>query len=386
MAVPLGAAAASGTRRAIEHEPDNPVIRRPHVKICCIADRDEADRAIAAGASALGLVSAMPSGPGVIDEATIADVAAYVGTRARTFLLTSATTADAVITQHRRLRTTTVQLVDAMAPGALTALREALPDVELVQVVHVTGPASIDEAVAVSPFVDAILLDSGKPGAAVKELGGTGRAHDWSLSARIRDAVPVPLYLAGGLRAHNVAEAIGTVEPYGLDLCTGVRTEGRLDDAKLTAFLTAVRAASPASATSRLVAAFLDRSLPKAEWTHEAHLRVGLWHVYRFGAESALDRLRAAIRAYNVAVGVVNDEQHGYHETITRFYVTRIAAWIEARGGRNAIASATIDADGDAMLAAIGMRDLPLRSWSREVLFSPAARREWVPPDLAPAL
>lgn len=323
----------------------------------------------------------MPSGPGVIDEATIADVSAHVGTRARTFLLTSATTAEAVIAQHRRLQTTTLQLVDAMVPGALVAVREALPHVELVQVVHVTGPESVEEAVAVAPLVDAILLDSGNPSATIKELGGTGRAHDWLLSARIRDAVPVPLYLAGGLRAHNVAEAIATVEPYGLDLCTGVRTDGRLDDAKLAAFLHAVRTAPPASRTARLVAAFLDRSLPKAAWTHEAHLRVGLWHVQQFGADVALERLRRAIRAYNEAVGGVNDDHQGYHETITRFYVTRIAEWIDARGGREGITTATVDAAGDAMLAALGARDLPLEWWSRERLFSPAARRGWVPPD-----
>jgi phosphoribosylanthranilate isomerase len=214
------------------------------VKICCIASIDEADRAIAAGAYALGLVSAMPSGPGVISDQAVREIALQVGQRARTFLLTSRQQATAVIAQHRAAGTSTLQLVDAMDDGAYAQLREQLPGVELVQVIHVTGPESVREAVAVAAQVDAILLDSGNPAAAVKELGGTGRAHDWQLSAQIRAAVDVPLYLAGGLRAHNVAEAIETVRPFGLDLCTGVRRDGQLDDAKLAEFMAAVRAAA----------------------------------------------------------------------------------------------------------------------------------------------
>jgi phosphoribosylanthranilate isomerase len=214
------------------------------VKICCIASNDEADRAIAAGAYALGLVSAMPSGPGVISDEAVREIAAHVGSRARTFLLTSRQQAAAVIAQHRAAGTSTLQLVDAMDEGGYAQLREQLPGVELVQVIHVTGPESVHEAVAAAAQVDAILLDSGNPAAAVKELGGTGRAHDWQLSAQIRAAVDVPLYLAGGLRAHNVAEAIKTVRPFGLDLCTGVRRDGQLDDAKLAEFMAAVRAAA----------------------------------------------------------------------------------------------------------------------------------------------
>jgi phosphoribosylanthranilate isomerase len=119
--------------------------------------------------------------------------------------------------------------------------------VQLVQVVHVTGPASLDAAVAVAPLVDAVLLDSGNPLAVVKELGGTGRTHDWALAGRIRAAVaPLPLWLAGGLRAHNVAEAIATVQPFGLDLCTGVRVQGRLHGPTLAAFMQAVAGSAAA--------------------------------------------------------------------------------------------------------------------------------------------
>ncbi len=217
----------------------------PLVKICCIASVQEARLATAAGAAALGLVSAMPSGPGVIDDATVAAVAAAVrGSAVRSFLLTARTAATAIAAQHATAGTTTLQLVDHVPYDELRRLRDLLPGVELVQVIHVTGEASVDEAVAVAPLVDALLLDSGNPALAVKELGGTGRTHDWALSRRIRDAVhPRPLWLAGGLRAHNVATAITAVRPHGLDLCTGVRHEGRLDATRLTAFMAAVRAA-----------------------------------------------------------------------------------------------------------------------------------------------
>jgi len=216
----------------------------PHVKICCISSLDEAHLAVRAGATALGLVSAMPSGPGVISEETIREIASVVPLPTRTFLLTAKRDAAGIVAQHERCGTTTIQLVDALDPAELRAVRRALRAVELVQVIHVADEASFDEAVAVSSMVDAILLDSGSPTLAVKELGGTGRVHDWALSRRTRDAVPCPVYLAGGLRPGNVAEALATVDPYGLDLCSGVRTDDRLDAAKLRAFFEAVTAAT----------------------------------------------------------------------------------------------------------------------------------------------
>jgi phosphoribosylanthranilate isomerase len=216
---------------------------RRHVKICCIASVAEARLAIDAGAAALGLVSAMPSGPGVIDEATIAEVAAAVaGTNVASFLLTAHTDAAAIVDQHRRCRTTTLQLVDALAPRELRELRRALPRVAIVQVIHVTGPASLDEALAAAPLVDALLLDSGNPLLAVKQLGGTGRTHDWAVSRAILEQAGVPVWLGGGLHAGNVREAVASVQPHGLDLCSGVRSEGRLDAARLRAFFDAVNA------------------------------------------------------------------------------------------------------------------------------------------------
>ena len=209
------------------------------VKVCCIASPAEADLAMAAGADALGLVSAMPSGPGPIPESDIAEIVRHVGRRAATVLLTSRQDATGIGAQLDRIRPTVVQLVDELGESQYVALRASHPEVVLMQVIHVRTQKSVDEALRAAPFVDAILLDSGNPSAAVKELGGTGRVHDWSISRAIRDAVHLPLFLAGGLRASNVAEAIAAVRPFGVDVCSGVRTNGRLDAAAVHAFIVA---------------------------------------------------------------------------------------------------------------------------------------------------
>ena len=212
------------------------------LKVCCIASEAEAELAINQGADALGLVSAMPSGPGVIEEELIARIAARVPAPVDSFLLTCETEAAAIVAQLRRCGTTTVQLVDAVAPSAYAAIRRALPDRRIVQVVHVEDESALAQSRAAAEQVDALLLDSGRPSLAVKQLGGTGRVHDWSLSRRIVESVSVPVFLAGGIRPDNVGQAIAAVRPYGIDLCSGVRTDGRLDPAKLGALVAAMAA------------------------------------------------------------------------------------------------------------------------------------------------
>lgn len=205
---------------------------------------DEARLAIEHGASALGFVSAMPSGFGPISEEKIAEIIATVPSTVATFLLTCATDAKTIAEQQRRSGASTLQLVDEVQPGTYAALRDSLPRVSLVQVIHVTGEESLRQAVAVAPEIDGILLDSGNPSLKIKELGGTGRVHDWSISRRIREAVGVPIYLAGGLRVENVGAAIDSVRPFAVDVCTGLRTDGALDPVKIERFVTAVRAAA----------------------------------------------------------------------------------------------------------------------------------------------
>lgn len=200
----------------------------------------EARLAVESGASLIGLVSEMPSGPGPIPEERIARIAAAAPPGATPVLLTSRTEAAAIVGQARRTGVGAIQLCDRTSPATRTAIREALPDVALLQVVHVTGPGSVGEARESARGSDAVLLDSGRPDAASRELGGTGRTHDWSVSREIREAVEVPVWLAGGLTAENVAAAVRAVEPFGVDVCSGVRTEGRLDPDRLAAFVRAL--------------------------------------------------------------------------------------------------------------------------------------------------
>lgn len=219
-------------------------VSKPRVKVCCIASVEEAMLAIKLGASAVGLVSAMPSGPGPIPEDLIARIAKTIPPGVTSFLLTSKQSVSEIIAQHRRCKTSAIQLCDRLETGAYAKLREAMPGIGIVQAVHVTGEGALDEACHVAPHVDAILLDSGKPSLTIKELGGTGRTHDWSLSKRIRQEVRLPVFLAGGLTANNVVEGVKQVQPFGVDVCNGVRTEGKLDEEKLCAFFNAVSSCS----------------------------------------------------------------------------------------------------------------------------------------------
>ncbi len=216
-------------------------MRIPKVKICCISSIEEAQLAIRYGASALGLVSAMPSGPGPISEELIAEIVPHIPEGIASFLLTSKQDAESIIAQQRKTKVNTLQLVDAVPFDVYRKIRDELPEISIVQVIHVVGESSVREAIDVSPFVDFILLDSGNPNLKIKELGGTGRKHDWSISKKIVDAVDAPVFLAGGLNAENVREAIDLVHPYGIDLCSSIRTDGKLDEIKLMMFFNRVK-------------------------------------------------------------------------------------------------------------------------------------------------
>jgi phosphoribosylanthranilate isomerase len=213
----------------------------PRVKICCIASVAEARMAAEAGADVLGLVSAMPSGPGPIGEDLITQIAREMHGIRETWLLTSLTDPASVADQWHRCGTRGIQLTDTLVGGGLPELRHRVPGAVLVQVIHVTGPDSVEEAVQAALVADVLLLDSGNPTLAVKELGGTGRIHDWAVSREIVRRSPKPVFLAGGLRPSNVRAAAESVGSAGLDLCSGVRTEGCLDPDKLSAFMGALR-------------------------------------------------------------------------------------------------------------------------------------------------
>jgi phosphoribosylanthranilate isomerase len=210
------------------------------VKICCISSIEEAKLAIQYGAAALGLVGKMPSGPGIIDDELINTIAKTIPPPISSFLLTSETVAEDIIAHYRKVHTSTIQIVDALTDRQYDRIKQDLPNVKLVQVIHVINEQSIDEAIEISAHVDAILLDSGNPNLATKELGGTGRVHNWHLSKRIRESIDIPIFLAGGINKDNVRAAIDHVQPFGVDLCSSVRTNGQLDEKKLEEFFNAV--------------------------------------------------------------------------------------------------------------------------------------------------
>ncbi len=211
------------------------------IKICCISSLEEAESALNAGADAIGLVSEMPSGPGVIDNEMIKLISDSFSGRIDTFLLTSKRSTKEIIEQHKLFGTCTIQIVDSLLEGTHTELKNALPVVNIVQVIHVSGEDSLTEAIQNSYSADALLLDSGNQKLAVKELGGTGRTHNWEISRKIVESVNVPVYLAGGLNPENIVEAINAVNPFGVDICSGVRTNGKLDEKKLGDYISKIK-------------------------------------------------------------------------------------------------------------------------------------------------
>jgi phosphoribosylanthranilate isomerase len=210
------------------------------IKICCISSIEEAGIAIEYGASAIGLVGRMPSGPGPIPDEMIMQIAMAIPPPVATFLLTSETSVKEIIKHHRRTLTNTIQIVDLLSDGTYSQLKAALPSIKIVQVIHIMDKKSVDLAVKISSQVDALLLDSGNPSLKIKELGGTGRVHDWKLSRQIRDNSKCPVFLAGGLKPENVRQAVEEVQPFAVDVCSGVRTNGKLDRQKLKEFISNV--------------------------------------------------------------------------------------------------------------------------------------------------
>jgi phosphoribosylanthranilate isomerase len=213
---------------------------------------EEAQLAIRAGADAVGFVGVRPVSPRAIDDQAIAAIAALVPPPVATFLLTSECTAAGVARHVLATGASTVQLVSHLSPSESEQLPKLLPTTRRVQVIHVESASALDLIDQYAPHVHAFLLDSGRPGLPTPEYGGTGRTHDWSVSAEFVRRSPHPVFLAGGLSPANVGEAMRRVRPFGVDLCSGVRTEGRLDRDKLEAFIDAVRRADAEPSMSRI--------------------------------------------------------------------------------------------------------------------------------------
>ncbi len=215
-------------------------MKRALVKVCCISSLTEAKLALQAGADLLGLVSEMPSGPGVISLEKIAGIVRALPAETRTVLLTSKLNCRDILDQHNLVKTWGIQIVDNLPLSELEMLRQSRPNKQLIQVIHIRDKSSVSEALSYENLVDYILLDSGNPGAKLRTLGGTGAIHDWTISREVCLQIAVPVFLAGGLQPDNIVDAQEAVHPFGFDVCSGVRTDGNLDPKKLAQFIRAV--------------------------------------------------------------------------------------------------------------------------------------------------
>jgi phosphoribosylanthranilate isomerase len=214
------------------------------VKICCIRSIEEAQLAIRHGAHAVGLVSEMPTGNRGIADKLIREIAQAIPPGVSSFLLTSRIDPEGIIDHQRQTLVNTIQLVDRVSPADVVRVKNALPGISVVQVVHVNDTTAVTDADSYASIVDALLLDSGTPDGPVRTLGGTGRTHDWKLSRQIVRQARCPVFLAGGLDPLNVASAIRDVGPFGVDICSGLRPHGSLDASLLCSFLGAVQSAA----------------------------------------------------------------------------------------------------------------------------------------------
>lgn len=218
-------------------------LRRTRVKICCIANSQEAELAIRYGADALGLVGEMPSGPGIISDDVATEISSRTPPPVSTFLLTSETRADRIADHVLKVGASTVQIVTHIDTDESKRLADLIPHIRRVQVIHVEDDTCLSLIRIYEENCHAFLLDSGKPSAAVPELGGTGRTHNWEISRQFIMQSKLPVFLAGGLTPENVGNAIDKLQPFGVDLCSGVRSYDKLDEEKLSAFMKAVRTA-----------------------------------------------------------------------------------------------------------------------------------------------
>lgn len=204
-------------------------MKRTRVKVCCISSIAEAHLAVAHGVDALGLLGGMSTSPRAIDMKTAREIASEVPPAVETFLLTASFSGKEIARQAEMCGTTAIQVVQPIEANEHQRLAERLPNVRRVQAIHVEDRSALDLIDVYEPHVHAFVLDSGSAGASVGDLGGTGCVHDWSISEEFVRQTCKPVFLAGGLNADNVRRAISTVGPFGVDLCSGVRRNKKLD-------------------------------------------------------------------------------------------------------------------------------------------------------------
>ena len=207
----------------------------PFIKICGLKTYDEARLALDAGATAFGFLVALNyETADRISPEIAADIIGKLPKTAETVIVTHLTDPDKAADLARYTGAHTLQVHGDMRPAGVRQLVALAPSLRLIKAVHVSGPDSLETAAAYADIAHALLLDT----RTADRLGGTGRTHDWSISAQIVTAVPVPVYLAGGLTPDNVQRAIETVRPAGVDVNSGVKdSAGGKDRRKVGLFV-----------------------------------------------------------------------------------------------------------------------------------------------------
>lgn len=203
-------------------------------KICGINNKDDMERALKAGASALGfLVGITHVAEDKVDADTARQLISIMPPFTTSVAVTHLTNANDIIELVKYIMSTTVQIHDYIPPYEVSLIKEALPGIKIIKAIHVTGPESLDLANSFEPFVDALLLDS----RTTDRLGGTGITHDWDLSSLIVRSSKVPVILAGGLNPENVYQAVRKVHPFAVDVNSGVETNQKKDYQKIVKFI-----------------------------------------------------------------------------------------------------------------------------------------------------
>ncbi|MFW6039529.1 MAG: phosphoribosylanthranilate isomerase [Gemmatimonadota bacterium] len=221
------------------------IIPPVRVKVSCLRSPEEARRAVSFGAAAIGIASGVPGSTEELDDDQIAAVTASVRDDIGTFLLTALEDPNEIAAKAERCGVNTVQLWEALPPEAYIELRRAAPGLSVAQSIHMGEGNPVERALEMAGVADALVLGSTNPEPPFRWTSPHGRTHDWEASRRIVAAVNVPVILSGGLTRRNVADAVRLVRPYGVEVCSGVRTDGGLDTSLLVQFLESVARVRP---------------------------------------------------------------------------------------------------------------------------------------------
>lgn len=207
------------------------------VQIAGVSSLEEALAAERAGADALGFTLRLPTGVhDDLTEAKARSIIAALPPFITSVVITYVGAAREAVELCRYLGAGALQLHGELPVNDLPLIRAALPHLKVIRAVHVTGPEALAQARSLMRHVDALILDTYD--ATTGRHGATGKTHDWCISQAIVSKSRIPVILAGGLTPDNVAEAVALVQPWGVDVHTGVEdADGRRSLVKLRAFI-----------------------------------------------------------------------------------------------------------------------------------------------------